>query len=182
MLFRSLNLKADYNVNINADYDVNIKALNESHVYVGRGKYFAVHGNIAVDGTGKGCIIETADFGKRWLYAVEGPEIRLEDKGIGVLVDGQCRVELNAQFLQTIEKDTPETPWLIDVTPYFKAKLYVSEIGENYFVVSDCDDVLSNGRFSWSISAVKIGCTGIYMPEFEPEGDVLTSNWEDDLL
>jgi len=138
-----------------------------------------VGGDFSVSGSGKGCIVETIDYGKRWQYAVEGPEIRLEDKGCGVLVDGQCRIELKPKFLQTIEKDLPEAPWVIDATPYFKGSLGVTEIGENYFVVNDCDDIPSNGRFSWSLSGVKIGCIGIYMPEFQPEGDILTSNWED---
>lgn len=141
-----------------------------------------ISGDIAVFGAGKGCIVQTADYGKRWLYAVEGPEIRLEEKGCGTLADGQCRIDLNQKFLQTIEKDLPEAPWVIDVTPYFKGTLGVTEIGENYFIVSDCDDTMSTGRFAWSLSAVKIGCIGVYMPEFQPEGDILTLNWEDDLL
>jgi len=52
-----------------------------------------VAGDFAISGTGKGCIVETIDYGKRWLYAVEGPEIRLEEKGCGLLVDGQCRID-----------------------------------------------------------------------------------------
>lgn len=145
---------------------------------------FTVYGDFAVTGSGKGCIVDTPSYGMRWHYAVEGPEIRLEEKGCGELVNGQCRIDINPQFLESIEQNLPEAPWVIDVTPYFKGKLAVTEIGDTYFVVSDCDDMPSNGRFAWSLSGVKIGCIGVYMPEFEyeAEGDVLTSNWEDELV
>lgn len=171
-------------VKLNADGTVNIDATGEIRVKPGSGDYFVVDGNFGVTGLGKGCIVQTVDYGKRWLYAVEGPEIRLEDKGCGVLIDGQCRVDLKPKFLQTIEKDLSEAPWIIEPTPYFDSRLFVSEINseEGYFIVRECGGGTSTGRFSWSISAVKIGCIGIYMPEFEAEGDILTSNWEDGLL
>jgi len=143
-----------------------------------------IFGNFAVTGSGKGCIVETKDYGPRWLYAVEAPDIRLEQKGSAQLVDGSCRVDLNPIFLQTIEPDLESAPWVIDITPYFDAKLYISEINsvEGWFIVKECGGGLSAGRVAWSLSAVKIGCIDLYIPEFKPEGDVLTSGWEDEYI
>lgn len=143
-----------------------------------------IMGNFAVTGSGKSCIVETKDYGRRSLYAVEGPDIRLEQKGAAQMVDGVCRVDLNPIFLQTIEPDFFSAPWVIDITPHFDTRLYVAEINsaEGWFIVKECGSGTGAGRFSWSLSAVKIGCMDIYIEEFKPEGDMLTSGWEDEYL
>jgi len=143
---------------------------------------FTVDGNFAVTGAGKGCVVDTINFGKRILFAVEAPDIRLEEKGIGYLTDGACRIELCPVFLKTIEPDSEEAPWIIDITPYFDGGLFIAEIGKNYFIVKEKGEGKSFGRFAWSLSAIKVGCIGIRLSEFESEGDIITSDWEDMIL
>lgn len=147
--------------------NVRIESANEVRIKPASGKYCVVDGNFGVTGT-KNCITKTKNYGQRLFHTVECPEIRLEDKGCGILINGECRINLNSMFLQAIEKDLPETPWIIDTTPYFDAKLFISEINSEagYFVVKECNNGTGNGRISWSVSAVKVDCAGVYMPEF----------------
>ena len=79
---------------------------------------------------GKSAVVNTLSYGERKLYAVEAPDVRFSDEGLARLQDGVTRVELDPIFLETIEGE-----YLVHVTPYGDASLYVAEVGREYFVV-----------------------------------------------
>ena len=117
-------------------------------------------GNFGVSGT-KSSVVQTTDHGIRKLYAVEAPDVRFSDEGMAHLLDGQGRVELEPIFLETIEGD-----YLIQITPYGDASLYVAEIGVDYFVVKAREGD-PNVSFAWRLSATRRGYAGVRLEEVE---------------
>lgn len=89
------------------------------------------------------------------LYVIESPEVRFLDEGLARLQNGVAQVKLDPIFLETIEGD-----YLVHVTPYGNASLYVVEVGKDYFVVKARDgdpDVAS----AWRLSARCKGYAGV---------------------
>ena len=109
--------------------------------------------NFKVNGV-KNCIEHTDNYGAVALSARESPEIRYIDEGIGTLVSGECRIDVDPIFLECIEPDTEDSKWYVDLTPYGKAHIYLDEIGNSFFVVKDWDGT-ANIRFKWTLSAVR---------------------------
>ena len=122
-----------------------------------------VIGNILATGS-KSAVVNTTHYGQRKLYALESPEVRFADEGLARLVDGVARVDLDPVFLETIEGE-----YLVHVTPYGDASLYVTEIGEDYFVVKARDGDPNVG-FAWRLSATRKGYAGVRLERVE-EGD-----------
>ena len=121
-----------------------------------------VLGNLNVSGT-KSAVVQTGEHGQRKLYAVESPEVRFFDEGLARLKDGVGRVTLDLVFLETIEGE-----YLVHVTPYGDAGLYVAEVGEDYFVVKAREgdpDV----AFAWRLSAHRKGYAGVRLEKVTPE-------------
>ena len=117
-----------------------------------------INGNLHATGT-KSAIVQTATFGKRKLYAIESPGVYFLDEGIARLEDGVVQVDLDPIFLETIEGE-----YLVHVTPYGDASLYVAQIGRGYFVVKAREgdpDV----AFAWQLSAHRKGYAGIRLEE-----------------
>jgi len=137
-----------------------------------------VHGDLSATGS-KPARQPTVNYGERYLYARESPEVRYIDEGIGELVNGECKINIDPIFLECIEPNTENTPWLVHLTPMANIQLYVDEIGESYILVRSAEAV--NARFFWSLSCVRKGFAGIRLEQVESDEDVLTSNWEDDL-
>lgn len=81
--------------------------------------------------------------------------MRFSDEGLARLRNGVARVELDPVFLETIEGD-----YLVHVTPYGDASLYVAEIGQDYFVVKARDGD-PNVTFAWRLSAIRKGYVGV---------------------
>jgi hypothetical protein len=102
----------------------------------------------------KNCIEDTI-YGQVALAARESPETRYIDEGMGTLVDGECRIDIDPIFLECIEPNTEHSKWYIDLTPYGKAIPYVDEIGDNYFIVRDYNDNANGVEFKWSLSAIR---------------------------
>ena len=128
-------------------------------LYFGGGKGVALfsvdtNGNLQAKGA-KSAVVETAHFGERKLYAVEAPDVRFSDEGLARLQDGVTRVELDPIFLETIEGE-----YLVHVTPYGDASLYVAEVGREYFVVRARDGD-TNAAFAWRLSATRKGYAGV---------------------
>jgi len=152
--------------------------------YLGGNTDVSIFGNLIVDGdlsaTGSKTAKQPTDnYGERYLYARESPEVRYIDEGEGKLVNGECKINIDPIFLECIEPNTKNTPWLVHLTPMADIQLYVDEIGENYIFVRSAEAV--SARFFWSLSCVRKGFAGIRLEQIEPDEDVLTSNWEDDL-
>lgn len=111
----------------------------------------------------KNALQETEHYGKRYLYVRESPESKYQDEGIAELVNGYCRVQLDPIFLECIEPNTDNTPWIIHLTPYGDVEPKVIEIGADYFVVADKNG--GNGKFFWSLSATTKGNAGRRLEE-----------------
>ena len=107
----------------------------------------------------KDAVQETENYGYRSLTARESPEAKYVDEGKACLVNGECRIELDPIFLECIEPNTSETPWLFHLTPLAPLNLYVAEIGETYFVVKDVNNALE-GEFCWAVSGTRKGYAG----------------------
>jgi len=119
-----------------------------------------VNGDIHATGT-KSAVVQAGEFGQRKLYAVEAPDVRFSDEGLAQLEDGVVRITLDPIFLETIEGD-----YLVHVTPYGDASLYVAEIGKDCFVVKARDGD-PNVTFAWRLSAHRKGYAGIRLEQVE---------------
>jgi hypothetical protein len=117
-----------------------------------------VYGNFTATGT-KAATVHTRRFGQRKLYAAESPEVRFFDEGLAHLENGVARVDLDPIFLETIEGD-----YLVHVTPYGDASLYVAEVGKDYFVVRAREGD-PNIAFAWRLSAHRKGYAGVRLEE-----------------
>jgi hypothetical protein len=177
-----VTIDADYPMSLFSAGDLRLEADNEVRINPrGSSDFCVVEGNIGATGL-KPALHRTENYGPRTLYARESPQVRFIDESIAQLTNGECRIELNPVFLECIEPNTPSTPWLINLTPYADTSLYVAEIGDTYFVVKECGGGTSNSSFAWSLSAIRRGYAQYYLDEKDAEGDLLTSNWEDELL
>jgi hypothetical protein len=119
-----------------------------------------IYGNFTATGT-KSAVVDTAHYGQRKLYAFEQASNRFGDEGKAELVNGVAIVTLDPIFLETIEGD-----FLIHVTPYGDASLYVAEIGEDYFQVKareGHDDV----AFAWMLTAPRKGYADVRLEQVE---------------
>ena len=143
-----------------------------------------MHGNVWVNDDfrvfgGKNAVVLTENYGLRDLSVLEMPEIKFMDEGVGELAGGACRIDIDPIFLETIEPNTPETPFIVHLTPYDWLNLRVKEIGDTYFIVEEKEGL--SGKFSWQLTATRKGYAGRRLDRIDDE-EVLTSNWEDDLL
>lgn len=105
---------------------------------------------------------------------VYSTEVRYLDEGRAQLVNGECVVHVDPIFLECIEPDTPETPWLIHTTSYGEdAKyLYIDQIGIGYFIVKGKGwngETDINIPFVWTLSATRKGYADIRMEKVEPD-------------
>ena len=145
----------------------------------GGGYKVYVSGNHFVTGS-KNAIMPTDSYGQRLLYSYETPESKFMDEGTAELISGFCRIDIDPIFLETIEPNTPETPFIVHLTPYDWLNLRVAEMGNSYFIVEEKDGL--SGKFSWQLSATRRGYAGERMRRVDDGGELLTSNWEDELL
>ncbi len=121
-----------------------------------------VYGNLSATGT-KAATVQAGNFGARKLYAIESPDVRFSDEGLATLTDGVARVSLDPIFLETIEGQ-----YLVHVTPYGNASLYVAEVGEDHFVVKARDGD-PNVSFAWRLSATRKGYAGVRLEKVEKQ-------------
>jgi hypothetical protein len=129
-----------------------------------------IQGNLNVNGSmsctgSKPAQQVTENYGLRYLYATEAPEIIYYDRGVINLTDGEATVYLDPIYLECIEPDTELTPWQIWVQCYGENDVYVSEIGTDYFKVKERNDGKSNNRVVWKHEAIRNGYAGIRLME-----------------
>lgn len=120
----------------------------------------SILGNLVAGGT-KSAVVETENYGTRKFYAVESPEVRFTDEGLAQMTNGLARVELEPIFLETIEGE-----YLIHLTAYGDATLYVAEVGDGYFVVKVYEGD-PNVTFAWMLSAHRKGYSDMRLEEVE---------------
>ncbi len=180
-LGRGLRLSAEDNYTAGRTLllDANFVQTNSSYVYL---DYYmgdvdvTVWGNFYVTDY-KDCMVETVNYGTRFLTARESPEVKFIDEGKAQLTQGQCRINIDPIFIDCVEPDTITTPWLIQLTPYADINIYVAEIGVNYIIVQERTGGTSDVPFAWSLSAFRKGFTERFRTR--DEDDLLTSDWED---
>jgi len=113
-------------------------------------------GNLSMYSGTKYNIEQTENYGQRGLAVRESPEQRYVDEGMGTLANGECRIDIDPIFMECIEPHTPDSRWYVTLTPYADVDLYVSEIGDGYFVVKERKGGTSTGaEFTWSLSATR---------------------------
>jgi hypothetical protein len=127
-------------------------------------------GNLHVTGdlscTGqKPAVIVTKNYGLRYTYATEAPELIIWDRGQTHLYNGEATVYLDPIYLETIEPDTESTPWQIWVDCYGENDVYVSEVGSNYFKIKERNGGISNNKVIWKHEAIRTGYANIRLME-----------------
>jgi len=111
-------------------------------------------------------IEQTENYGQRGLAVRESPEQRYVDEGMGTLVNGECRIDVDPIFLECIEPHKENSKWFIQLTPYADVDLFVSEIGDGYFIIKERKGGTSTGaEFTWSLSAIRKNYAGIRLME-----------------
>lgn len=133
---------------------------NSGNVGIGSGTPTArlhVNGNFVATGS-KSAIVRTSSYGERKLYAIEAPTVRFVDEGVATLTGDTAKVALDPIFLETIEGE-----FIVHVTPYGPAELYVAERGADYFVVKSKDS--KDVQFSWYVSAFRKNYGGVRLEE-----------------
>jgi hypothetical protein len=123
-----------------------------------------VYGNFTATGT-KAATVDLGAYGQRKFYASEAADVRFSDEGIATLTDGEARVLLDPVFVAAIEQ-----PYIIQLTPYADASLYVAEIQADSFVVKAREGD-GNATFAWRLSAPRQGYADVRLEEVETGGN-----------
>ena len=112
-----------------------------------------VTGDWTVDGT-KSAVVDTEDYGRLKLYAVESPETWFEDFGSGRLVDGEAVVTVDPVFAQTVNLTEV---YYVFLTPLGDCALYVAEKTAGGFRVAALGGASCSIAFDYRIVAKRLG-------------------------
>lgn len=123
-----------------------------------------VYGDFTATGT-KAATVDLGEHGQRKFYASEAADVRFSDEGIGTLSAGEVRVTLDPVFVAAIEQ-----PYIIHLTPYADASLYVAEIQADFFVVKAREGE-ANATFAWRLSAPRRGYADVRLEEVDAGGN-----------
>jgi hypothetical protein len=108
-----------------------------------------IFGGLNVTGT-KSAVVPFTDGSHRRLYCVESPESWLEDFGVGQLVDGHARVQLDTEFAAVVNSDA----YHVFITEYEDHNaLYVFDRTSTGFGVRSKSSNTASGLFSYRIVA-----------------------------
>lgn len=144
--------------------DLYLMAAGSSNKVVSAGNLYVV-GNLSCTGS-KPAMQTTENYGLRYMYATEAPEIIYYDRGRAQLVNGEATVKLDPIYLECIEPDTELTPWLFKTEVYGLGEdIRVIEWGDNYFKVKECNGGTSNRKFGWWHEAIRSGYAGFRLME-----------------
>jgi hypothetical protein len=100
----------------------------------------------------KSAVINTTQ-GSTKVYAVEAADVRLTDEGVIGMNAGSATITLDPLFAQMIEQD-PDS-YVITVTPYGDASLFIADIAATRFTVRSRNG--ESVRFAWRFSAIRKG-------------------------
>ena len=114
---------------------------------------FHATGDITCDGTKSG-VVETGDYGKRTLYAMESPENWFEDFGSGQLAEGQAVVAIEAIYAQTVNL---AEDYYVFLTPLGDCALYVAEKSTDSFTVRALGGATCSIGFDYRLVARRLG-------------------------
>jgi hypothetical protein len=126
-------------------------------------------GQICEDGT-KSAVLQTESHGQRAVYALESPEVWLEDFGTASLVDGEATVAFDPIFAETVNL---EMDYHVFVTPLCQEPvlLFVTVKTGTGFVVKGVtlDNQPSDCAFDYRIVAKRLGLEDLRL---EPVADI----------
>ena len=153
------------NINLSVESETEDTTLSIFGAYISANGDFNIYGNLAVNGNftasgAKSRIVDTSR-GKRELNAVESAGAWFQDYGESQTdKNGICKVEIDPIFLETVNTDFLYHCFL---SPESEARLYVSDKGKDYFIVSG----EPNTRFDWCITAKQRGYETIRLEKSE---------------
>ena len=110
----------------------------------------------------KDAIVPTQHYGVRALYCEESDRVYFNTKGLESTTNKECIVELDPIFLETIELNSV-CPYLIQLTSYSDARVWVESIEDDKFTVRSDKDT----DFTFSLSAIRISYENFYIEEKE---------------
>lgn len=118
-----------------------------------------VYGNIEVWGE-KPAVVPTQHYGVRTLYCEEADRCYFSTKGISETMDGECVILIDDIFLETIELNS-ECPYIIQLTPYSDATVWVSNVDDYSFTVRSNKDT----KFAYDLKAIRVSFANTYLEE-----------------
>ena len=98
--------------------------------------------------------VDTEDYGARTLYAMQSPEVWVEDFGTAQLVQGQAIVPIEPTFLQTINRRQAYHVFLTALGDCHG--LYVADKGPNSFEVRELGGGTADVAFDYRIVAKRL--------------------------
>jgi hypothetical protein len=118
---------------------------------------YGVYYSGGITGTGaKNCVVRTSN-GPTLMYCQESPEAWFEDFGEGQLVDGECHIELEPLFLETVIIDEAN-PMKVFVQLHDEASHGVAvKKGFSGFDVLELENGVSTGTFDYRVVAKRKG-------------------------
>lgn len=145
---------------------------NSADIIFKRGMYIEIGSNeqtaaLTVAGGGgvrvmgpKNAIVKTQNYNNRLLYSYECDKLYFATLGEGEIQNGECVIELDPIFCETIEND-----WYhIALTPIGKfIPLYYTDVKPGRFTVKA--DGVESGKFSYTLSAIRKGYKETYLEE-----------------
>ena len=112
-----------------------------------------VNGNLTASGS-KSRVVQTANYGRRLMNAVESADAFFEDFGTAMTdAEGFCEVRLDDIFLETVNTDYDYHVFLTTYSDDYAAKASIYSKSKNRFIV--CGTPYT--RFDWRISAKQRG-------------------------
>lgn len=179
-----IGLFTDNDILLDGRYN-SIKLQNDGEIRImskdssGNNKATVVEGNFFATGTMKDSAVETENYGWRGVNAYEMADILFGDIGQAKVVNGECRINLDPIFKETVNTDIPYNVFL---TPYANGHIYIDSMEKNGFVVKG-----DNIPFGWEIKAKRKGCEHLRLEKLDfmellEDDEILTTNWEDELL
>ncbi len=121
---------------------------------------FHATGDITADGS-KSAVVDTEDYGKRKLYAVESSEVWFEDIGSAKLVDGEATVTIDPIFAQTVNLGDE---YHVFVQVYGDAEVYVTDRTPTQFEVR-LREGDPNVEFSYRIAGKRLEYEDVHLEE-----------------
>ena len=150
-----LNLYSNFNVNVDLDNDNND---TNACLQIWKGDE-TLAGQTCENGT-KSAILATESYGTRAVYAVESPEVWLEDFGSATLTNGVAVVTIDPIFGEMISTDG----YHVFVTPLGDCKgLYVEEKNATGYTVQELGGGGANIGFDYRLVAKRIGLEDLRM-------------------
>ena len=131
------------------DDSISIRSSDTYRAYIS--EYADFMGNVYVDGSlvvsgSKPRLVQTKDYGKRYLYCYETPSPLFGDVGEGVISeDGKCYVKIDSIFAETVTL----SQYQVFLQKYGNGDCWVFEKTSAYFVVEGTPYM----KFGWELKA-----------------------------